>query len=489
VNEVAPRNLVADALVPGAATHELVAPATGRAIGRVALAGPDDLARALDALTRPVAPAGRQEVFAFLARLRDELKRRRNPLVALTCAETGFVLADAAEIVDAAVAFLDEFVPRAGAGAPAAPVIRDPAAHGPGREMRILARPVRCVAAVVPQNASLTLGIVVLASALHAGARVILRPSLQCGISGALLAEAVYAADPPPGRVAVVSCLAKDFLSACTAGDAVDLIHYIGSNRHAAEVFSAAFASGKHCLLDGQGNGLLYVDETYQAEEAAAIITAAATRYNGETCTSVNGVLAAPAVYPALRDALVAAFEALRVGHPEEDGVAVGPLFSAAHARDLSAALTAGPDTAVLCGGEVRGAYLTPAVVARVAQTDALAREGLFGPALWVTPVPDGEVSAWIGANRFPLSDTILSRDPGRVRRFVREGRAARICVGSDPSLESMFEPWGGYPPSGLNPVSAWVDKYRPAFQLDGRLDAVSAALSDPWAWWGPEDL
>jgi len=33
-----------------------------------------------------------------------------------------------------------------------------------------------------------------------------------------------------------------------------------------------------------------------------------------------------------------------------------------------------------------------------------------------------------------------------------------------------MFEPWGGYPPSGLNPVSIWIDKYRQAFQLDGRL-------------------
>jgi len=35
--------------------------------------------------------------------------------------------------------------------------------------------------------------------------------------------------------------------------------------------------------------------------------------------------------------------------------------------------------------------------------------------------------------------------------------------------VESMFEPWGGYPPSGLNPVSNWIEKYRQTYQIDGR--------------------
>ena len=42
-----------------------------------------------------------------------------------------------------------------------------------------------------------------------------------------------------------------------------------------------------------------------------------------------------------------------------------------------------------------------------------------------------------------------------------------------------MFEPWGGYPPSGLNPVSIWIDKYRQAYQLDGRLRDIRLAGQD----------
>jgi len=36
-----------------------------------------------------------------------------------------------------------------------------------------------------------------------------------------------------------------------------------------------------------------------------------------------------------------------------------------------------------------------------------------------------------------------------------------------------MFEPWGGYPPSGSNPVSLWIEKYRQIYQLDGKLREI----------------
>ena len=36
-----------------------------------------------------------------------------------------------------------------------------------------------------------------------------------------------------------------------------------------------------------------------------------------------------------------------------------------------------------------------------------------------------------------------------------------------------------GYPPSGLNPVSVWIEKYRQAYQLDGRSSALPEASPD----------
>ncbi|HXN07420.1 MAG TPA: hypothetical protein VN944_10195, partial [Nitrospiria bacterium] len=61
-----------------------------------------------------------------------------------------------------------------------------------------------------------------------------------------------------------------------------------------------------------------------------------------------------------------------------------------------------------------------------------------------------------------------LSMDPDQIKTFVWRSRSARVCINVDPSMESMFEPWGGYPPSGFNPVSIWTQKYLQTFQIDG---------------------
>ena len=199
-------------------------------------------------------------------------------------------------------------------------IIRHSYSSGSNRDIRITQRPFRCVAAVVPQNASLSLSIIIIASALYAGSRVILRPSLQNGPTGALLAESVMQSDPPEDYIVIANCLARDFVDACCTCESVDLIHYIGSNQYAQSVFTQAFNAGKICLLDGQGNGFLYLDDTFPLADAVRIITSGATRYNGETCTSVNGVLIKDTIYEQVKEALVDSFRNLHLGPPLDPG-------------------------------------------------------------------------------------------------------------------------------------------------------------------------
>ena len=448
--------------------HDVMSPVTGRAIDRVPLATREDIQRIVNAPASPGVPPAPHEVFAFLGRLRDQLVAHEEDLVETTILETGFIRADSRDIVTAAIEFLRDFgLYAASQQVPPRPVPHSYSAPS-ARAMHIAHRPYRWVAAMVPQNASLTLCITILASACYAGSRVLLRPSLQCGSSGALLDELVRRSEPPTS-VVIVNCLASEFLDASFRSERVDLMHYIGSNRHAMRVLTDAMAAGKHCLLDGQGNGLLYVDDGFPLDEAVRLITSGATRFNGLTCTSINGVLAHEGAFPALRDALTAAFRALRVGDPRDPATQIGPLFGPEDANALARDLRAGTPARLLCGGDTRGAYFSPAVVHGVAMGDPLVREGLFGPALWIHPVRDDAVTEWLRANAFPLSDTVLSTRPEIIEAFANNSRAARICVNEDPSIESMFEPWGGYPPSGLNPVSIWIEKYRQAYQIDGR--------------------
>jgi hypothetical protein len=122
-------------------------------------------------------------------------------------------------------------------------------------------------------------------------------------------------------------------------------------------------------------------------------------------------------------------------------GHADRPLFNAEHAAGLIGDLRAGSSTRLLCGGLSRGAYFTPAVVEGVAPGDAISRQGFFGPALWVHPVAPGQVHAWLRANEFPLSDTVLSTRPEVIEAFALQSRAARVCVNEDPSVNPCSSP------------------------------------------------
>jgi acyl-CoA reductase-like NAD-dependent aldehyde dehydrogenase len=446
----------------------------------VTLVDRSHLVAALETGDRFPLAASIEDIFNFLQRLAEQLRLRGAEFYEKTYLETGFIASDSAEIVDGAREFLEDFEIYARATPLPEQTIRHSYSGLSKRGMRLMDRPLRCVAIIVPQNASLTLSIISIASALYAGARVVLRPSLQSGSTGNLLAQAVFASHPPPQSVSIVNCYASDFLDACYASPSVDLIHYIGSNQYALSVLVESFKAGKMCVLDGQGNGWLLLDETFDLEAAVPIITAGATRFNGEICTSVNGVLATPAVYPRLRERMVEVFHKLQVGHPLREGVQVGPLFSEKQALELGRTVA---QAEILCGGEVDGAYFRPAVIAGVGPEDSLVRDGFFGPAVWIAEVPEQDFTAWLHQNRYPLSDTILSRNQDLIQQVARSSRAARICVNEDPSIESMFEPWGGYPPAGINPVSLWINKYRRSFQMDGQLREISRIPRDLRAW------
>lgn len=460
--------------------YPLISPVNGELVEEIQVVTALELAATLAELppTAPETPPA--EVFAFLGRLSEALARHRERMFHLTVLETGFIARDSSEAVDGSISFLEDFATFVRSQPPRRQLVRHSYSVPGERDMRIASRPLNGIAGVVPQNASLPLGITILASALYAGARVVLRPSLQCGATGALLARLVAESDPPSQTIWVANCLASEFVDESCAAGAIDLIHYIGSNRYAIPVLTQSFNAGKTCLLDGQGNGLLYVDDQFPIQEAAEIITAGATRYNGETCTSINGVVAHPTIYAPLRDALVDSFRSLRLGHPLEAGVHIGPLFSEKQVAALEETLGNGRGgSRLLCGGRRQGAYFAPAIVEKPAPDDPLATEGLYGPAIWIVPGDERAATAWFRNNRFPLSDTVLSHRASVVKELAAASRAARICLNADPSIESMFEPWGGYPPSGLNPVSIWTEKYRQAYQLDGRLKDVLAVASE----------
>src|SRR5206468_11402221 len=124
--------------------------------------------------------------------------------------ESGFIREDCGSMIDGSIEFLRDFARYASEQPAPESTVRHSYAGGNERVMRIMRRPFHCVAALVPQNASMCVAITIIASALHAGSRVVVRPSLQCAATGLMLADLMERSRPPGDCVRIVHCLASN---------------------------------------------------------------------------------------------------------------------------------------------------------------------------------------------------------------------------------------------------------------------------------------
>ena len=79
-------------------------------------------------------------------------------------------------------------------------------------------------------------------------------------------------------------------------------------------------------------------------------------------------------------------------------------------------------------------------------------------------------IPSWgILSRNVPASERMLS-PTAEAGAWADLPNLARLVVNGDPSQEHIFEPWGGYPASGANPVDHWPSKYQRLVQIDGPL-------------------
>jgi acyl-CoA reductase-like NAD-dependent aldehyde dehydrogenase len=446
---------------------EVISPADGSLLQRVSLLSSDEVTQLIAPTTPSVESALSEETLrTFTARLHAELSAMRPLLMEAMQMETAFLLEDCEELVQASLHYITQFWCQVESGEQP---FKSPQCYRQGAQSRQISLTHSAwgtVAVILPQNAFLLLAVTCLLNALAAGNRVILRAPLQSARSAALLSRAIQMAQPPANTVSVILAQAKEFLASLYRSPLPCLVHYMGSSRHVPHIMADAFRHGKAALFDGEGNGWVWVGADACPETTAHLLTAGALRYNGQTCTSVNGALIHPALYSAVKKLLVTSWETLRAGSPFTEGVQVGPLFDAEQAAWCEQRLTESDGT-VLCGQRREGNLLTPTLIECPSPQSSLVTEGIFGPAMWIAPA---EAETFVGhwqANRYPLCAGILSPTADPLWWQTRLSNLSRLVLNGDISQEFLFEPWGGYPGSGMNPVGTWKDKYRRVLQVD----------------------
>jgi acyl-CoA reductase-like NAD-dependent aldehyde dehydrogenase len=258
----------------------------------------------------------------------------------------------------------------------------------------------------------------------------------------------------PGDAAAVVTVGAKELLDEFFASSEPGLVHYFGSSGRIADLAAACFRARKTLIADGEGNTWVYVGADCAPEFAAEILASGSTRYNGLTCTSVNGAIVHPDQYRFVRDALLARLSPM-------EAASVGSEEAAAYCFETLT--SAGGD---FLAGSHKGAAIKPTLVAMPESSSRLVTEGVFGPGMWIAAGTEDEFrSLWL-SNRYPLCAGVLAASVN-AHSWVGLPNLARLVINGDPSIEDPLEPWGGYPACGNAKVTGWAEKYSRTVQVD----------------------
>ncbi|MFE9815669.1 aldehyde dehydrogenase family protein [Streptomyces sp. NBC_00236] len=330
----------------------------------------------------------------------------------------------------------------------------DTDAGGTGRLGLTRRFPRGTVLGIAPFNFPLNLSAHKVAPAIAVGAPIILKPAPATPISSLILGELLAETDLPAGSWSVLT-VPNDRMPALVQDERLPVISFTGS----APVGYAIMDSvpRKHCTLELGGNGAAVVLGDYASEAdldwAATRIATFSNYQGGQSCISVQRVIADAAVYDRLLPKIVAAVEAQVTGDPSDATTDVGPLVDENAAKRVESwvdeAVQAGAQ--LLTGGKRDGATYAPTVLAELPEGVTLCHEEVFGPVLSVQKV-DGEAAAFASVNssKYGLQAGVFTHDLQTAFRAHRALEVGGVIIGDVPSYRADQMPYGGAKQSGV---------------------------------------
>jgi acyl-CoA reductase-like NAD-dependent aldehyde dehydrogenase len=310
------------------------------------------------------------------------------------------------------------------------------------------------VLGIAPFNFPLNLVAHKIAPALAVGVPIIVKPAPATPLSALVLGEILAETSGLPAGSWSVLPVPNDRMPALVRDPRLPVISFTGSDTVGYEIMDAV--PRKHVTLELGGNAAAVVLADWSSEQdldwAASRIATFANYQGGQSCISVQRVIADAAVYDALADKVVAKVRAQVTGDPGEDATDVGPLVSLAAAERVEAwvADAVAKGARVLTGGTRDGASYEPTVLADLPADAILATEEAFGPVLSLHRV-DGADEAFAAVNdsRFGLQTGVFTHDLRTAFRAHRELEVGGVVIGDAPSYRADQMPYGGVKDSG----------------------------------------
>ncbi len=409
-------------------TFDVIDPADGSRVDRVAKATPDDAKAAIDSAYR-AQPAweaiGAGARGKILLRSAELLRGRSDELAHLMTREMGKVLHESRSEVAGAVDNL-EYYP-----AFARTLTGDEVSGLPsGESMRLTWLPRGVVVAITPWNfpaATITRKI---APALLGGNTMVLKPSSNTPLCSLLIAETLAKAGLPPGVLNVVSGSGAQLGPALIGHKHCSTVTITGSTASGIEILRLAAPNVVKCLLELGGKAPVIVAADADLEAAARATVWARFWNAGQSCIAAERAFVSQKVAPEFVRKVHGLTRQLRVGPGLRPNTDMGPMYARsardAVAEDVARAVSDGAKVAL--GGSVpsgpefdKGAFYAPTILTDVTNANPIAQEEIFGPVLPVLTYEEfDEVVRQVNESKYGLSSYVFTRDVSLAERAAR---------------------------------------------------------------------
>ena len=303
---------------------------------------------------------------------------------------------------------------------------------------------------ISPFNFPLNLAAHKIAPALAVGCPFVLKPASWTPVGALLIAEILAETDLPAGAFSVLPC-SRDGADLFTTDDRLKLLSFTGSP--AVGWALKARAGRKQVVLELGGNAAVIVDEDADLDDAVARILIGAFYQSGQSCISVQRILAHKTIYDELRDRLVSGTKALKMGDPKDEDTFVGPMITEREARRLEGwiAEATGRGARLLCGGGRDGVMLEPTLLEDVDRGLPLCADEAFGPVAVLSRFSSfDDALVQVNDSKFGLQAGVFTRDLYKVQRAWDTLEVGGVIIGDVPSWRVDHMPYGGVKDSGL---------------------------------------
>ena len=346
---------------------------------------------------------------------------------------------------------------------------------GPGIDVYSMRQPLGIGAGITPFNFPAMIPMWMFGPAIAAGNAFILKPSERDPSVPRRLAELFLEAGAPEGILQVVQG-DKEMVDAILDHPAIGGVSFVGSSDIAHYVYQRGVAAGKRVQAMGgaKNHGIVMPDA--DLDQVVSDLSGAAYGSAGERC------MALPVVVPVgegtaerLKEKLLPAIEALRVGVSTDKDAHYGPVVNAAHKKRVEDWIQKGVDEGaelVVDGrgfslqGHEKGFFIGPSLFDHVTPDMESYREEIFGPVLQIVRARDFEEAVALPSkHQYGNGVAIFTRNGHAAREFAHRVNVGMVGINVPIPVPVAYHSFGGWKRSafgdtnqhGMEGVKFWT--------------------------------